>query len=296
MDRLDVLGRPASRRLLLVVLVVSAIALGGCRTSNVLPSVPAVVASVEPFASSGGTATPEASISGPPPPASTPTSAPNASMSSEPLQKSATTLNGGARVTIDLDRNSMPAGVPTWITTTVANLGDEPIFWVSDWDAAVWVSGPAVGAPWRAGLRQPEPLNTWKAYLLDREGIGGADRVVQFQPKSFVDRGGGACSEVAHIHGLKVDETIVQRARWDGLAFDRLSPPPTGAVDLVGRFVYGPSEDSMPTSTTEVHLRAGVVGGADQLLDPAEAVDIALAAPAWRHSSRDVSCGTGTRA
>lgn len=185
----------------------------------------------------------------------------------------------GVRITIELERNPMPAGQPTWVTTTVTNTGSGPLFWDSDCDAAVWVRGSVAQAPWRNGVIHQEPLKTWKAYLLEHQGLSTVDRSVVFWPKSRVDQGEGACAEVGHLHRIDRGATLAQRARWDGFAFDLLTPPPQARIDLVGTFRYGPTEDSIRTKLSEAHLDAWIAGLPDAFLDPAEAVDIALTDP-----------------
>ena len=188
----------------------------------------------------------------------------------------------GVRLQIELERNPMPAGEPTWVTSTVTNTGQDPVVYVPCGEA-VNVGAAIVGPPWRHGLTLPNPAKVWKAYLLSNYGLEGDDRSLIFFAEGQTGAASG-CGDVAHVLSLAPGATFHDRARWDGFAFRRLAPPPTARIDLVGKFEFDlgdllaehPPEDR---HVLEVHVETWIEGLPDAFLDPAEAVDIALTEP-----------------
>jgi hypothetical protein len=199
------------------------------------------------------------------------------------LPRSARTEENGVRVTITLERNPMPAGVATWVTTKVKNTGRDDMTWFHDGCAiSVGVGGELDAARWREGRPQLAPAQAWKGYLLDtREPDAGALNVA-FTPERFIGRGSIGCADIGIGDRVAPGETIEQRLQWNGLAADRLVPPPTDHVDLVGTFGYywrasdGNDVDDIPSRTIEVHLETWIEGDGIAWLHPADAVDAAL--------------------
>jgi hypothetical protein len=198
------------------------------------------------------------------------------------LSTTATVEQDGVRITIELERNPMPAGQPTRVTSTVTNTGPDPVVYVPCGEA-VNVGAAVVGPPWRSGLALPNPAVVWKSYLLTHQGLEGGDRSLFFFAEGQTGAASG-CGDVAHVTSLAPGATFRDRARWDGLAFRRLAPPPTARIDLVGRFEFDrgdplvehPPEDR---HVLEAHLETWIEGLPDAFLDPAEVADIALRDP-----------------
>ena len=103
---------------------------------------------------------------------------------------------GGYEVTVELDRNPMPAGEPTWVTTTVRNLGSDDIIWAHDGCAtAVHLQGEVAIPPWRTGQQQ-----RGFAGILKREALGVRNRVegtalVRFLRPEHATMGEFACAD-----------------------------------------------------------------------------------------------------
>jgi len=188
----------------------------------------------------------------------------------------------GVRISIELERNPMPAGEPAWVTSTVTNTGDDPVVYVPCGEA-VNVGAAIVGPPWRKGLALPNPAMAWKAYLLGHQGLDGDDRSLFFFAEGQTGASSG-CGDIAHVKSLAPGATFRDRARWDGFAFRRLAPPPTAMIDLVGKFEFDrgdllaehPPEDR---HLLDVHLEAWIDGRPDGYLDPGEVADVALRDP-----------------
>jgi hypothetical protein len=194
----------------------------------------------------------------------------------------ATVEQVGVRVTIELERNPMPAGEPTWIMTTVTNTGDDGLVY-QPCGEAVPVGGVIADTPWRTGANQPEPAMTWKSYLLGQQGVRSPDRLVLFLPEGSTGSSSG-CGDIGYVERLAPGGTLRERAIWNGLTFRLLAPPPTSRVDLVGSFPFyrGAPRDEVPADDRhqiDVHLDAWIAGGPDPWLDPAEVADIAVRDP-----------------
>jgi hypothetical protein len=147
--------RPSLSRSLAISLL--ALIVGACVSRDPIIPQPSVPTQRPPTASFGPTSPTvvagPASVApgdGSPPP----------SIPSDVLPRAATTEADGVRVTIELERNPMPAGEPTWIDKTITNTGLDPVIYYPCGDS-VSVSGLIPGLPWRPGRDLPEPAKNW---------------------------------------------------------------------------------------------------------------------------------------
>ncbi|HEY3163570.1 MAG TPA: hypothetical protein VGJ71_04380 [Candidatus Limnocylindrales bacterium] len=208
--------------------------------------------------------------------------------------------DNGVRITIELERNPMPAGQPTWVDTTVTNTGRDVVVHYPCGEA-VTVDGRIAGEPWRPGRQLPEPELSWKAYLLEsmRGEARDQDREIRFLRAG--DQGSASgCGDIAHTATLAPGASLHERLAWDGLTFRGLAPPPTAKIDLVGSFPFDrgdPLVEHPPENRTffEVHLETWIAGLLDAFLDPGEAADIALTDPRLSAvlASHDLRNGNG---
>jgi hypothetical protein len=175
----------------------------------------------------------------------------------------------------------MPAGDQTWISTSITNTGSDAILWNLCAEAA-----PVAGRfaePWRPGHSLPSPAGEWKSFLLGAQGLADGNRSLLFLGAGH-DGAASGCGDIGHEQQLGGGHSFEQRLWWDGLAFRRLTPPPTGWVDLVASFNYVRADQHLSPDlehrrTADVHLQAFVSGLPDRLADPGEAIDVALADP-----------------
>ena len=250
--------------------------LSACVALPVPSSPPPLVGSFPP--------SPRPSLATPPPPVATPEPATPTPAPAIPADLSTTAVaeQDGVRITIELERNPMPAGQPTWVTSTITNTGPDPVVYIPCGEA-VNVGAAIVGPPWRHGHARPNPAMAWKTYLLNHQGLEGDDRSLFFFAEGQTGVSSG-CGDVAHVQSLAPGATFHDRSRWDGLAFRQLAPPPTARIDLVGRFEFDrgdPLAEHPPGDRhiLEIHLDTWIAGLPDAFLDPAEAADIALTDP-----------------
>jgi hypothetical protein len=204
-------------------------------------------------------------------------------------------------VTIRLDRNPMPAGEPTWITTSVENTGQDAVSWFHDGCAnpvGVWGQ---VEARWREGLQMIGDPAQFKRYALglslDLEGP--APIYIQFVPEDRVGRGSVGCADIGITDEIAPGEVLERRQQWNGQAAGALGLAPAGPVRLDALFGYywrasEAQPDEIIDRTIEVSLDAWVDPGKPEVhLDPPEVIDIALTDPqfaAW-FAERDFANG-----
>jgi hypothetical protein len=200
----------------------------------------------------------------------------------------------GVRISIQLERNPMPAGELTWLTTRVTNTSNrEVLHWGSDGcEIPLWVFGSMPDLRWRPGAVPPtDQLRTFKSLALER--MVDAPVPMGFMPEAFVGKGIDlaefGCGDIFIGHDLAPGTSVVVREVWDGTAMHTHAPLPTGRLDLHAtldtwwRGDVGPPEVS--GQPIEVHLDGWIDGGAaPPAVDPGEAIDAALGDPdfaAW---------------
>lgn len=200
-----------------------------------------------------------------------------------PLPRSWTVEKNGVRVTVELERNPMPGGELTWATATVTNVGADDVAWLHDGCAvAVYIWGPMEGASWRPGQTQVGVAANYKSAALRQLGVEDGAVVIRFTPERFVNKKGSyGCSDIGITETLEPGKSIVERARWDGVAGQLLGAPPTGFVELTGSFRYfwraamGEPPD-VTTALIDVPVPALIDSQVPPIIHPAEAIDAAL--------------------
>ena len=219
-------------------------------------------------------------------------------------RRTATVVRDGVRVTIRLDRERLRAGEPAWVTTEVRNVGDDDLVWSHDGcGTTVWVSGKVEGVRWRPGIEHQGKAGRFKKLALERLEVDDASFAVEFVPESFIAKVGQyGCADLRVDDRIKPGRAIRQRARWDGFAWLRLGPPPSGRVRLVGWSGYywraGAGEpERLTDQDIKVRLDVSLASSRDpNALDPPEVVDAALRSPAFRAwlESQDLGIGPPT--
>jgi hypothetical protein len=221
-----------------------------------------------------------------PSPGLTPVPTPVATLPSGPLDTTASASLNGVQVTIEFERNPMPAGEPTWVTTTVTNTGADDLIWLHGpctHPTTVTVGGTVDGQTWRGGGDQTGASLRFRSMALAQAGVADGVIVVSFVPEAFVGKKGTyGCGDMGSESSLAPGKSIKQRARWDGEAGTLLGPPPTGRVELVGSFrdfwrrSAGEPTDESAAPAINVPLTAWIDGRVEGIIHPAEAIDAAL--------------------
>jgi hypothetical protein len=184
----------------------------------------------------------------------------------------------GVRLRLVLERNPMPAGEPTWVTTELTNTGPDQLVWSTDGCAThVMVLGELTSHEWHDGV----PQAGWAAEFKRNVGQSGSAMRLDFTPEAFVGIGDYGCADLAVEHRLPPGEAIVLRARWDGLIW-RAGLPPTAEAVVSATFQGWRREREGVNRRRElkVELATWVAGSPDApLMSAREAADFALRDP-----------------
>lgn len=251
--------------------VMAAILLAACSTAlppsrpsaSPGPSRPAAVATAGP-----GTPTPQ-----PTPPA-------------DALGTVATVDHDGVRVTVELERNPLPAGEPTIATTTVTNIGPDDMIWFHGGCAVtVGVSGSMADRHWRpVPNRRDGKARQFEANAEDDLGLSKGTIPIDFVPPRNVGKGPILCTLEGISERVAPGNSIVQQLVWGGVAGSRFAPPPSGLVNFTASFgdywraSTGEPED-ITKQTITLPFDAWIDSSEPDRLEPAEAIDRALDDP-----------------
>jgi hypothetical protein len=214
------------------------------------------------------------------------------------LPRTASVERDGVRVSIELDRNPMPAGEMTWITTRVENIADTDLYWYhGGCPITVDVRGRAE-EPWRSGATFAGIAKDLKDFVLRYSRIEDLHASLRFVPDLFHEDTPTICTDNLIVDSIAPGEVVEQRARWFGAAaYDgplwsgRSGPdlglPPSGRATITGTAAYlsrlrnDPNYSGEPPHMT-VSLDAWISNGRrPSQTDPPEAIDAALANPAF---------------
>ncbi len=246
---------------------------------------PMPAASPTPPAASGlplATASPVAASSPPP--------TPSASLAVAPvsLPRAAMMEKDGVRVRMELQRNPLRAGEPSWVRTTVRNLGTDDVTWFHDGCAiSVGVHGTSL-VDWPPGIDQTGQALSFKNRLLnvyvttDRPRPAG----LNFVPKSMLAAGSYGCADIGISETIPPGKVIRRTLWWSGYADVRRGLPPTGSAIITGSAGFywrGHKEpDRIIDHRMELELDAWIIEGLQgDRLTPPEVIDAALADPSF---------------
>ncbi|MFO7533618.1 MAG: hypothetical protein R6W93_14255 [Candidatus Limnocylindrales bacterium] len=223
---------------------------------------------------------------------------PAASPSTPPVQllsldRKASARQDDVRVTVELDQNPLIAGQPTWVTTTVKNLGKDEVVWTHAalCPIAVRVEGVHRRAEWRVEEWQRSGYDSLRDYA--QHDMGYPEIRLRFTPKTRIGEGQSGCTDAAAASRIAPGGVVQERSRWDGATGWKLIPPPNGPVRVTAVFDDFKRVDDKggPRGRIEVGLDALVVGGRDDLLHPMEIIDAALADPGFAALMETVDFG-----
>lgn len=185
----------------------------------------------------------------------------------------------GVRFSVALDRNPMPAGESTGAFGTVTNTDSTAMYWLHDGCASgIGLSGRVPDA-YPAGAPQQGVAATFKERILSADG--GAIRL------AFVNlTGSESCSDIGITDTIGPGESIFRRLVWDGSAWGRGGPVPTGPMDVEvasDTFWHGDPNPDRAAATYRLSLTypgfAWITGAPNNAINKVQAVDAALAVP-----------------
>jgi hypothetical protein len=191
----------------------------------------------------------------------------------------------GVRVLIEAERSPMPAGEPTWVTTTLTNEGPGVLHWLTDaCETHVGVGGRMSALRWAAGTEQNGAARTFKSWANQTIVELGGPITLRFVPERWAGRGIDGCADIGIGHELGVGRRVVQRHQWDGFTGD-FGLPPSGPAELTATFDYWWREGEPEGSGPDVAATLPVLidkGRGPAELSPGQVIDRALAVPQFR--------------
>jgi hypothetical protein len=204
----------------------------------------------------------------------------------------ATGQQDGIELTVELERNPLPAGEHTWARTILRNVGSDDLLY-SAGCGPVGVSGEMADARWRPGVRLQGKVADYKTWAIEELRLAEGEVRIAFTQEWAVEQGFEAgeygCADVLIVERLRPGEALVARARWNGWTMSSWAPPPSGPLTVNASFGFywraSEGEQDPPGAherRIEVQLDAWVDGLAEPpLVHPAEAIDIALHDPEY---------------
>lgn len=208
----------------------------------------------------------------------------------------------GIRVSIELQRNPMPAGTPSWVKVSVTNRGQSNVTWLHDGCASLADVGGQSAAAWPVGRAQSGQDAKFKAYALGGSIVAEPPPFAQisFVPENFLGKGSYGCADIGIEETLKPGESRQQTRWWSGYEAKNRTIPPPGQVKLsvsAGFYWRGKEPDELAGTAIAFTLPGwiDVVDDATRL-SPPEVVDAALSDPGFTAFLQKQDIGNGREA
>ncbi len=204
------------------------------------------------------------------------------------LARVAVKQRGGIRVEIELQRNPLPAGEPSWIKVTVTNRGANDVTWFHDGCALAAVVQGRSEVAWPMGQEHTAQPAMFKTYAL---GGSIADSPSPhgwflFVPKAHLNAGSYGCADIGIPDRIRPGRSNRQTLWWSGFTDLNRSMPPTGSATILASAAYywrGSKEPERITDQAiDLELAAWITSeDATERLSPAQIVDAAVADSAF---------------
>ena len=266
-----------------LIALVATVAIG-CSAPVVGRREPTPATTLTPSPSAGGPSN-SALVSAEP---STP--APSKSASPRPtappdLERVAVKERDDIRVEIELQRNPLPAGEPSWVKVRVTNEGRTDVTWFHDGCAnpvGVW---GVTEVAWPMGEEHAGRAGMFKTYVLGGHISAEPDPhgFLEFVWEDDLHSGSPGCADIGISETIEPGETIRATRWWSGFTATHWGPPPAGPATIRGFAGYywrGEEPTDIPEQAIELELDAWIVSDAAAgRLSPAQVIDAALADP-----------------
>jgi len=277
----------------------------GCTTPAASPG-PSITGSPypsPPMAASSSSAPISAVPSTPTP--STPLS-PNPTTASAPpdLARVAVKERDDIRVVVELQRNPLPAGEPSWVKVRVTNKGRTNVTWFhGGCGDPVWVRG-ASGVAWSMGEEHQTQAARWmfKTYALGGHIAAAPDPhgALSFVEKERLHTGPSGCADVGITETIEPGETVRSTRWWAGYTDLNRALPPAGPARIRGLAAYywrGKEPADITEQAIKLDIDAWIISDAAAArLSPAQAVDAALSDPDFAAYVETQEIATGREA
>jgi hypothetical protein len=190
------------------------------------------------------------------------------------------------RVEVELQRNPLPAGEPSWVKVRVTNEGGTDVTWFHDGCAEpVNVYGVSKVA-WSMGKEQRQ-AGMFKTYALGGSIAAPPDPhgVMSFVEKEGLHTGPTGCADLGIGETIKPGKTLRATRWWSGFTDLNRALPAAGPATFRGFAGYywrGKEPTDITDQVIKLKLDAWIVSDAAAArLSPAQAIDAALSDPTF---------------
>lgn len=256
-----------------VALLISSLVVAACGTSPAPTTPQPSIASLPPLPSPTAVPTIE------PTPGPTPPSG---------LARVAVVERDGIRVRIELQRNPLPAGEPSWVKAKVTNRGTTDLTWFHDGCAQpAWMYARSEVA-WPMGREQSDPVRMFKTYALgsslNRDPSPFAS--LDFVRKRYLHWGSTPCADTGIPETILPGGSVRITLWWSGFSDQNRAIPSAGPATIYASAGYywrkGLKARESSDNAIPLELDAWITSDAGPArLSPAQIVDAAVADPAF---------------
>ena len=201
------------------------------------------------------------------------------------LRRTGAVQKDGIRVEIELQRNPLPAGEPSWVKVMVTNRGRTNVTWLHDGCASPADVGGSSSMAWSMGVGQPGNLGTFKVDALGGSIVDAPSPFASFSfvPEDLLGKGSYGCADIGIEETLKPGESRRQTRWWSGFTDRNRALPAAGPATLsvyAGLYWRGTEPANVPASAIKFEVPAWIeASDSRKRLSPAEIVDAALTDP-----------------
>jgi len=191
------------------------------------------------------------------------------------------------RVEVELQRNPLPAGEPSWVKVRVTNEGQSNLTWFHDGCAEpVFVHGVSAVA-WSMGEEHEGQAARFKTSALGGHIAAAPDShgVLSFVVKERLHMGSVGCADIGISETIEPGESVRSTRWWSGFTDPHRALPAAGPATIRGFAAYyrrGKESTDLADHVIELELDAWIISDAAAArLSPAQAVDAALSDPTF---------------
>lgn len=206
------------------------------------------------------------------------------------------------RVEIELQRNPLPAGQPSWVKVRVANEGRSPVTWFHDGCAQLAAVYGRSKVAWPMGVEQQGGAAAFKLNALGGYSARDPDpdATITFVRKERLHVGPTGCADIGISDTIEPGDALRQTFWWPGVSDRYRSLPPDGPATIsahAGYYWRGGEPANIPDQAFELEMDAWLTSpDAAARLSPARVIDAALADPRFAAyvETQDIGNGRAT--
>jgi hypothetical protein len=200
------------------------------------------------------------------------------------LSRTGSALRDSIQVDVELQRNPISAGEPSWVKVKVTNRGRTDLTWLHDGCADVAGVSGSSSVAWPAGKEQPGTLGKFKTVALGGSIVEPPSRFATFEfvPENLLGKGSYGCADIGIVETLKPGDSRQQTRWWSGFTARNRALAPQGPATIdVSAGLYWRGAEPDPVADGAITLQLSIpawiqASDATTRLSPAEIVDAAL--------------------